>query len=237
MAHTTGTLNSATNLAPQANELIAKIRDLRLTYLPKQRCESLVSAVREVDHNAVSGIFIEAGCALGGSTILIASTMLPDRKLSVYDVFGMIPPPTDYDPPEVHNRYSVIRSGESRGIRGDTYYGYQDNLYDTVKKNLQEFNCLTENVVLIKGLLQETMEITAPVALAHIDVDWYDPVKCALNRIAPWLSIGGIIILDDYSDWGGCKKAADEFLVQHGNEFITETIKGSLKLTRISAAT
>ena len=61
-----------------------------------------------------------------------------------------------------------------------------------------------------KGLLQDTMDIRNEVAFAHIDVDWYDPVLHSVTHIWPLLSSGGVIVFDDYFDWGGCKKA-DEF--------------------------
>jgi asparagine synthase (glutamine-hydrolysing) len=55
------------------------------------------------------------------------------------------------------------------------------------------------------------MVIEQPVAFAHIDVDWYEPVLTSLKRIFPHLVVGGSIILDDYHDWGGCRKATENF--------------------------
>src|SRR5690606_39236274 len=122
------------------------------------------------------------------------------RALHVYDVFGMIPPPTADDTDDVHARYEQIRQGKSNGIGGDRYYGYESDLYHIVRRNLEEFgiDCEAKNVSLIKGLLQDTMTINQPVALAHIDVDWYEPVKVSLERIVPKLSVNGCLIVDDY---------------------------------------
>ncbi len=64
------------------------------------------------------------------------------------------------------------------------------------------------------------MKIEQPVAFAHIDVDWYEPVITSLERIFPKLVIGGSIVLDDYHDWGGCRKAVDEYLSRVPGEFI-----------------
>jgi len=50
------------------------------------------------------------------------------------------------------------------------------------------------------------------IALAHLDCDWYDPVKLYLERTAEVLSPGGLMILEDYNDYDGCRKAADKFL-------------------------
>ena len=50
------------------------------------------------------------------------------------------------------------------------------------------------------------------IAFAHVDCDWYVPVRFCLERIAERLSAGGAIVLDDYHDYAGCRRAADEFM-------------------------
>ncbi|MGH3995778.1 MAG: TylF/MycF/NovP-related O-methyltransferase, partial [Pseudonocardiaceae bacterium] len=54
-----------------------------------------------------------------------------------------------------------------------------------------------------------------PVALAHVDADWYESVKTCLERIVPRLVEGGAIVLDDYDSWSGAKTATDEYLAAH----------------------
>lgn len=85
---------------------------------------------------------------------------------------------------------------------------------------------------LVKGLVQETMKIDQPVAFAHIDVDWYDPVITCLERIFPNLVVGGSIILDDYHDWGGCRKATDEYLRRVAGQYVLDDSAGSMKITK-----
>ena len=124
---------------------------------------------------------------------MIASLKGSERPLFIYDAFGVIPPPTKEDTQEVHDRYRTIVAGEVEGIGGDKYYGYVDDLYMVVQSNLKSFgiNCKEQSVSLIKGLVQETMTIDQPVAFAHIDVDWYEPVITCLNRVFPKLIVGG----------------------------------------------
>ena len=50
--------------------------------------------------------------------------------MKVYDVFGMIPPPGEHDGADVHERYAKIAAGDARGVGGETYYGYRDDLYE-----------------------------------------------------------------------------------------------------------
>jgi len=195
-------------LSKNDRELILRIQAKNLTYLSSEKLRSIVTTCRLIEESKLPGIFIEAGCARGGSSILIASVKVASRPFFIYDVFGMIPPPTDDDTPEVHDRYSVIKSGKSSGIGGDKYYGYEDNLYETVLSNLKSFgvSCDEQKVSLVKGMVQDTMKIDQPVAFAHFDVDWYEPVMTCLERIFPNLSIGGSIIIDDYQDWGGARR-------------------------------
>lgn len=84
--------------------LITKIKEKRITYLSLERMASIAASSRLIEQLQIPGIIIEAGCALGGSSVLIASIKDPTRKLEIYDVFGMIPPPSKRDTADVHNR-------------------------------------------------------------------------------------------------------------------------------------
>jgi asparagine synthase (glutamine-hydrolysing) len=165
----------------------------------------------------------------------MASLKKPERSFFIYDVFEVIPPPTTEDTTDVHARYSDIANGSAQGIGGDAYYGYLKNLYDVVIQNFNDFgiNPASSGVSLIKGDIRDTLSIQGPVALAHIDVDWYQPVITCLDNIFPRLSVGGTIILDDYHSWGGCRKAADEYLTKIEGQFHSEHYDGALSITRI----
>jgi hypothetical protein len=222
-------------LKPQDRKLITSLRSRRLTYLTTKKLASVASTCNEMERLGLQGACLEAGCALGGSSILIASLKSRVRPLFVYDVFGMIPQPTTEDTGDIVERYKTIAAGKSRGIGRDEYYGYQADLYARVLRNLGEFDidCATHSVSLVKGLVQDTLVVDVPVAFAHVDVDWYEPVKTCLERIFPWLVPGGSIILDDYHDWGGCRKAADEYLRTVDGQFALDDRAGSMKITRI----
>lgn len=221
-------------LSVSERRLLARIRDRRLTYLTDRKLAALVTTSHAIEARNLEGIYLEAGCALGGSAILLASVKRRERPLRVYDVFGMIPPPTADDTDDVHARYRTIVQGQSAGIDGDRYYGYVDELYDLVLANLASFDldCERHAISLIKGLVQDTLVLDGPVALAHVDVDWYEPVKTCLERVFPRLVVGGSIILDDYLDWGGCRKATDEFLQRVPGQFTLDDSAGSLRVDK-----
>lgn len=192
---------------------ILQIKTDQLTYLATPDLLNLYRAAKQVEQAQVAGMFIEAGCALGGSAIAIGKAKAKQRAFRIYDAFGMIPAPSDKDEADVHARYDEIKAGKSKGLGGNTYYGYTENLQDVVTSNLAKYGIPIQdnNIRLIKGYFEDTLYITEPVALAHIDCDWYASVMSCLIQIEPNLSPGGKIIFDDYVEWSGCRNAVDEY--------------------------
>ena len=203
--------------------VVRRVMRQHLTYLDRHALRDLHDAVRTIEEVRLPGSVLEAGCALGGSAIVMASAKSPDRPMYVYDVFGMIPPPSKADGEDVQERYRVIASGTSPGIRGDRYYGYEPDLLSRVVDSFNRFELepATHSISFVKGLFEETLYPPGPVALAHIDADWYESVRICLQRIAPQIVIGGRFVLDDYFMWSGCKRAVDEFL-DRDSKFIPE---------------
>jgi asparagine synthase (glutamine-hydrolysing) len=187
----------------------------------------LFDRVQAIERSGAEGILIEAGCALGGSAIVMASAKSRDRPFYVYDVFGMIPPPSENDDADVQRRYEVIKSGQSEGIKGDTYYGYIRDLLAKVNESFRRHGLPVHdnNIHLVQGLFQDTLHVTAPVALAHLDGDWYESVMTCLRRIEPHLVSRGVLVIDDYESWSGCRKAVDEYFSDKmdGYEFIRKS--------------
>jgi len=200
-------------LAPRVEETIARVRREHLTYLKDENLRELAAMVVDADRGALPGLVIEAGTALGGSAIVMAAAKARERPMKVYDVFGTIPPPGSRDGPDVHRRYATIATGDARGVGGDTYYGYRDDLYSEVYDSFGRLGvpAADHNIELIQGLFEDTIVLDEPVAIAHLDGDWYESTMTCLTRIAPLLSPGGRIVLDDYHTWSGCRAAVDEY--------------------------
>ncbi|GAA0474059.1 hypothetical protein GCM10009096_14390 [Parasphingorhabdus litoris] len=192
-----------------------------MTYLSPSKLLRIEKALRSVSD--VEGDFAEFGVALGGSAILIASQCrarsIPGQFHGL-DVFGMIPEPTsEKDDPKSKSRYAAIKSGTSRGIDGQQYYGYRDDLLADVKDSFAQYGLTVgeDGIFLYKGLFEHswpTVKVNS-LAFAHVDCDWYEPVSYCLGAIAAKLSPGGVIVIDDFHDYGGCRNAVEEFLAQN----------------------
>ena len=157
--------------------------------------------------------------------------------MRVFDVFGMIPPSSERDGSDLKARYEEIASGQARGLGSDPHYAYERDLKGKVRSNFRDLGYPIEenNVSLIQGMVQDTLEVSGSVCLAHIDVDWYEPVMACLERIVPRLSPSGAVGLRAYSDWSGCRKAADEYFGRIGNAgFSRSIVAGQLFVQRVA---
>jgi hypothetical protein len=198
---------------PKMTAVIARVRRERLTYLPLTALSELVDAVLRAERAGQPGAIMEMGVALGGSAIALAKAKTTGRPLKLYDTFTMIPPPGEMDDVDVHSRYETIVSGHSVGIAGDTYYGYRQNLLDEVVESFRRFGIdpVENRVQFVEGLYEDTLKVEFPVAVAHVDCDWYDSVLTCLSAVEPHLVPGGRFVVDDYHQWSGCRKAVDDF--------------------------
>lgn len=221
-----------TRLPENVAATVRGVRAEHLTYLPVTHLSTLASTVLDIESDGIPGALVEAGTARGGSAIVMASAKAPTRPMYVYDVFAQIPPPSDRDGADVHERYETITAGKARGVGGELYYGYRDDLYREVSESFARHGVVpeTSNVQLVKGLFQDTIDLDEPIALAHLDGDWYESTMTCLERIAPLISPGGRIVLDDYYAWSGCRGAVDDYLAEHPG--FRREARGRLHLVR-----
>jgi O-methyltransferase len=196
------------------------VRSDRLTYLSATKLYRLERALKQIEQDNVAGDIVEFGVALGGSAVLMAAQACGERRFFGLDVFSMIPEPkSEKDDAASKARYRLIANGKSGGIGDDLYYGYRNDLLDYVTEQLKRYGTPVDNerVTLVQGLFEQTwptLDIDR-VAIAHIDCDWYDPVAFALEAARHRLSPGGLIVVDDYNDYKGCRTAVDEFLADN----------------------
>lgn len=207
---------------PEVEAQIAAVREQNLTFLRPPQLRDLALALLDIERAGLPGMVIEAGTALGGSAIVLATAKSAERPMAVYDVFGLIPEPGERDGEDVHRRYEEITSGSAVGhAEGETYYGYREDLLGEVSASFDRLGVATHthNVELVPGLFQDTIHVDGPVALANLDGDWYESTKVCLERIAPHVVSGGRIVLDDYDQWSGCRDAVDEYFADRGGQW------------------
>jgi predicted O-methyltransferase YrrM len=181
------------------SQLHARVRPY--TACGNARLRSLYDAVRHVVANDIHGAVVECGTARGGSGALMGLTLESlgaRRDLWLFDTFEGLPPPSAADP---DRELAELYVGDFRG--GE----------EEVRALLERLG-VGESAHTVKGLFQDTLPAvdTGPIAVLHLDGDWYDSVRVCLDHLYDLVSPGGLIQIDDYGYWEGARKAVDEFL-------------------------
>jgi predicted O-methyltransferase YrrM len=199
-------------------DVTATINHLRakgLTYCGRPgKLETLHRLVTAVEAREVPGIFIEAGVAMGGSACIITKTKRPQRELLLFDVFELLPPPSEKDGQDSSRVYEYFRRGQVQGAVDVNYVTNAKDLLSFARRNMMDVGIDPDaaNIRFVKGLYQDTLRINQPVAFAHIDCDWYDSVVICIERVTDFISPEGVILFDDYHSFEGCRRAVDAWL-------------------------
>jgi len=88
---------------------------------------------------------------------------------------------------------------------------------DQVKDAMALTGYPEERLNFVQGKVEDTLPTTKPesIALLRLDTDWYESTRCELEHLFPRIVDGGVIIIDDYGHWEGCRRAVDEYMARH----------------------
>ena len=169
---------------------------------------------------AVPGDTAECGVFRGAGSYLIGSAAAQqgrDRTHHVFDSFEGLSEPSDVD------------GG----------YWRKGNLacsLEVVQANLRPL----QNIRWHKGWIPETFNDVshASFAFVHIDVDLYEPTRDSIAFFYDRMSVGGIIICDDYgfTTCPGATKAVDDFLADKPEKMIALPTGGGFLIRGVKTA-
>lgn len=206
------------DLDPGFFEIYYKCQDQTLTGLKDMY--ALYEAAAHVAKAGIPGDYVECGVWRGGSSMIVALAFLQNnvtgRKLYLYDTYEGLPAfgPDDGDgapsPSKVVQGIATLLRGGQSGMFCASIEEARQNMHSTAYP--------AENVILVKGLVENTLPAQAPaqVSLLHLDSDLYGPTYHSLTHLFPRLSRGGIFVIDDYGGWKGCRKASDQYFEEQG---------------------
>ena len=181
-----------------------------------ERVYALKSAITYIIKNKIKGDFVECGVWKGGSCMLMAKTLVnegeKERKIWMYDTFDGMTEPTD-DDCEIETNISGSDLLKNTPKNTDKFNMWAYAPLEMVKKNMKKTMFPEERIHFIEGKVENTLGKVKPqnMSLLRLDTDWYESTKCELEQLYPLLSIGGVLIVDDYGHFSGAKKAVDEY--------------------------
>lgn len=194
-----------------------KIYDLCKDYTmnSRERAYALYIAVKYIVDSKIPGDFVECGVYKGGNTMLIAHTLIEmeetNRKIYCYDTFEGMVQPTKDDYSVSNKSIQAIEKWEEKQKKDHNDWCFSP--LSEVKDKMYSTKYPKENIIFIKGKVEDTIPEVMPsgIALLRLDTDWYESTKHELIHLFPLVTKNGVLIIDDYGAWAGSKKAVDEY--------------------------
>ena len=204
----TGTIEDA-----EFQALYQRIRPY--TMLSEARLYSLFSLVKQICLANISGNIVECGVAGGGSTALMAAVIQryskQQRYLYAFDSFEGMPLPTDADQ---FNQIPADATGWGTGTCAAPE--------SSVREICTQLG-VWQIVQTVKGYFEHTLPTVrnaiGMIAFLHMDGDWYESTKNILDNLYDRVVNHGVIQVDDYGHWSGCRQAIHEFESQRQIHF------------------
>jgi hypothetical protein len=197
--------NNFFNLVKKTCNPISMIRDHRFA--------ANILAVEHVLENNLDGDIVEVGVWKGGSVVSMLMTLIKNnntsKKIHLYDTFEGMTPHTEKD-------FDLQGRAAGHLINSDPFWLCISPL-EEVKNNISKTGYPEDLISYHKGDICKANFIPNKISFLRLDTDWYESTKCELEKFYDNVVSGGIIMLDDYGHWQGCKKAVDEFLLDKPN--------------------
>ncbi|MFC1491985.1 TylF/MycF/NovP-related O-methyltransferase [Nitrospinota bacterium] len=192
---------------------------------------ALYKAIQYIVEKEIPGDIVECGVWRGGSIILSALALKHfgdlSRKLFLYDTFqGMTRPEdrdVDWDGVSPKARWDADRDISRMGFGGTL---------EEVRKNVFSSGYPEDKFIFVEGDVEETIPGTVPenISLLRLDTDWYRSTYHELVHLYPLLSVGGILIIDDYGWCRGAREATDKYLKEENPMLFLSRINSTVRL-------
>jgi len=211
---------------PEFARLYDRFRDV--TMLNWQAAYMTYKAAEYVAVQNIEGDIVECGVWKGGATLVMADTLFMKSSISrnfyLYDTFQGMSEPTESD-----HSFTGPAVGRYRRKRRGTFVDWAYASIDDVRKNMRRSEYPFERFIFVPGMVERTIPSIIPdrIALLRLDTDFYESTRHELRFLYPRLSVGGILICDDYRSWHGARKAFDEyFLNKRGFFYVVDSGSG-----------
>jgi len=195
-----------------------------------------IDALRYVLNNNIEGDLVECGVFQGNFEYIWIQELKKvnqERDIYLYDTFLGLTEPCEYDKTcdtAIHfHRTSdeVINEWNNNKINENTNNWCYASL-DFVKNRLKSTNYPENKIHYIVGDVRKTLLIDKnkpnKIAILRLDTDWYDSSKVELQELYERVSVGGVIIFDDYYHWDGQRRAVDEYFSKIGVNYEIQSL-------------
>lgn len=198
-----------------------------------ERLVTLWQQVRFLDKVEINGALVECGTWRGGCSAMMALAHKvsgkPKRTIHLFDSFEGLPEPISQKDGIMATSYAKDNARGKLKAIGKCVGSLEDN-----QEVMEQIAYYPKSLIQYhKGWFQNTISHDAssigPIALLRLDGDWYESTKICLDNLFPSVVTGGIVVLDDYGKWEGCRHATDEYFATHGLKYLLHHIDSSAR--------
>jgi hypothetical protein len=193
---------------------------------------ALYQSIEYVVRNDIPGDIVECGVWSGGSMLLAAHALMhfgdTSRRIFLYDTFRGMPKPNELDirwdgVPALPTWERFRQNGRKWGFGGP-----QDHVRNVVYSS----GYPEDKFVFVEGMVEDTLPATRPekISLLRLDTDLYSSTYHELVHLYPVLSVGGVLIIDDYGWLLGAQIATDQFIAENKLPLFLTRINESVRL-------
>ena len=205
-----------------------------------RRLDNLQMILEDVILRQVDGDFIELGVWKGGLCILAKAIFHAyrqyNRKIFLADSFDGIPPvnTNEYPVDKMHlgsDKFKILSSNYTGGINAvkrnfNLYFNVENKRERLSNKTFKLENGHQENemekefkvdVEFLVGYFKDSLPLAIKenkfkcFSVLRLDGDIYESTWQSLVYLYPYLNVGGLVIVDDFSGWEGAFRAVHDF--------------------------
>ena len=189
--------------------------------------------------DSLQGDIVEVGVYKGGTSMVMAWSLLhlartksaePSRSMWLFDTFEGLPPPTKEDGKRAFDKWNAIKTdpkvnttqffSQGRGFIDDAgVKRWNYGPLQLVKQNMRSTGFPQHMLRFVKGKVEDTLvdpaNLPQKITVLRLDTDFFTSTKIEMDVLFPRLVSGGVLLVDDYCNWEGSKRAIDEFLARN----------------------
>lgn len=196
-------------------EIIDYVIGARISMASEERLWATLMAVKHSLENNIAGDIVECGVWRGGNALIAAELNRRygnPKRVFLYDTFlGMTEPSS----PDKDVLAGIAASEKFADQQKQGYNAWCFAPLSEVEANFSHRGLLSDRIVFVPGdvsnSLTDESNLPSQISVLRLDTDWYESTKTELEVLYPRLSLGGVLLLDDYGHWAGCRRAVDEY--------------------------
>lgn len=204
--------NNYSDFSNDELDIVNNVKSYTMT--SPERIVSLIRAINYIEENNIEGSVVECGVWKGGSTMAaLLALKNKNRSIYLYDTFeGMSEPTKEDESFKDESAHKAYQTKDEYWKRIKCYSSLSE-----VEHNIHSTNYPKDKINFVQGKVEDTIPNTIPdkIAVLRLDTDWYESTMHEMIHLYPKLVNGGVIIIDDYGHWKGCRKAIDEYVLKH----------------------